>query len=76
MGGIGFDDAWTDRAEAVLVTDGGELPLPCIGLDDLIESRRAAGRPHDLTDPSFLTRRRRMSPRSPCVCHAAPARAS
>lgn len=44
--GAEFDDAWERRLTAVI--DGVEYPV--IGRDDLIATKRAAGRPQDLVD--------------------------
>lgn len=57
-----FGDA---RARAVLVDVGLEKPIPVIGLDDLIASKRAAGRPQDVADVDQLEtiRRRTSTPR-------------
>lgn len=55
IGAGSFDDVWSDRVEAVLVLERRDLPLPYIGLESLIESKRAAGRPQDLADLEYLT---------------------
>jgi hypothetical protein len=34
----------------------GEIPIPYIGLNALVKNKRAAGRPKDLDDLSYLTR--------------------
>ena len=59
IGPLTFEEVWPQRVEAVLALETRELPLPYIGLDGLIESKRAAGRPQDLTDLKFLTKQRR-----------------
>ncbi|MND06532.1 hypothetical protein D3C83_279590 [compost metagenome] len=56
--GVDFDTAWKGRVDAVLVSTEGEIPLPYIGLNELIENKRAAGRPRDLDDVSFLVKKR------------------
>ena len=53
--GVAFDDAWAGRVEAVL--EGADTPVPYIGLTELAENKRAAGRPKDLDDLEFLTKR-------------------
>ena len=45
-----FDEAWANRA---MIEVDGE-PFPFLGRDDLIRSKRAAGRPHDLRDIEAL----------------------
>ena|SRR5688572_20126899 len=56
--GVSFEDAWRGRVEAILVTPDGDIPLPYIGLEDLIANKRAAGRPN-LDDASYLEEARR-----------------
>ena len=46
VSGVDFDSAWESRVEARL---GGE-PIFVLGREDLIASKRAAGRPKDLRD--------------------------
>ena len=55
--GVDFHEAWRGRVDGALVTEDGEIPLPYIGLDELIENKRATGRPKDLDDLDYLTRR-------------------
>jgi hypothetical protein len=57
--GVSFEEAWRGRVEAVLVSPDGEVPLPYIGLEDLIANKRAAGRPKDLDDAAYLDEARR-----------------
>jgi len=52
--GVEFADAWPGRVEAVLVSPDGEVPLPFIGLDALIQNKQASGRAKDLDDLSYL----------------------
>lgn len=54
--GVGFEEAWNGRLEAVMVGPRGEIPIPYIGLNALVKNKRAAGRPKDLDDLSYLTR--------------------
>lgn len=49
--GMPFEEA---RARAVRVDVGLAEPVPVIGLDDLIATKRAAGRPQDLADVDQL----------------------
>lgn len=50
---VPFDRA---RERALLVDVGLDAPIPVLGLDDLIASKRAAGRPQDLADLDQLER--------------------
>ena len=50
--GAEFEDAWERRLTAVV--DG--VPYPVIGREDLIATKRAAGRPEDLVDILRLER--------------------
>lgn len=50
-----FDEAW-GRREVVHLDD---IDVPVIGIDDLIASKRAAGRPQDLVDVDNLERAKR-----------------
>ncbi len=47
---LAFDEAWANRA--TVVVDGQQWPF--LGREDLIRSKRAAGRPHDLRDIEAL----------------------
>lgn len=55
--GVGFDEAWEDRVEAVMAGEAEETPVPYIGLEPLVKNKRAAGRPKDLDDLAYLTSR-------------------
>ena len=57
IGGVTFDEAWPRRA---VVSLWGQ-PVPVIGREDLIASKRAAGRPQDLADIVALERARPSS---------------
>ena len=50
IGGVTFDDAWPRRTTVAL----WGLSVPVIGRDDLVKSKRAAGRPKDLADLADL----------------------
>ena len=52
--GVEFADAWPGRVEAVLVSPDGEVRIPFIGLDALIQNKQASGRAKDLDDLSYL----------------------
>lgn len=56
IGGISFEDAWRGRAEALLAGGQGDVPIHYLGLDALIRTKEAAGRPRDLEDMKFLRR--------------------
>jgi hypothetical protein len=43
--------------DAVMVGEGSETPVPYIGIEDLARNKRAAGRPRDLDDLGYLTKR-------------------
>ena len=45
--------------EAVLVTGDGNFPLPYIAIDQLIENKRASGRPKDFDDLAYLEEARK-----------------
>ncbi len=50
-----FGPAWSRREAS---TYGG-VPIPVLGLDDLITAKRAAGRAQDLLDADWLEKARR-----------------
>lgn len=54
--GVAFGEAWRGRVECVLSTGAGDVPLFYIGLDQLIENKRATARPKDLDDLDYLSR--------------------
>lgn len=54
VSGISFSDAWNNR----VAIDFDGLPVWIIALQDLITTKRAAGRPQDLQDVSSLERAR------------------
>jgi len=54
--GVGFDEAWQSRKEAVMVEEADETPVPYIGREALVKNKRAAGRPKDLDDLAYLER--------------------
>jgi hypothetical protein len=53
--GVTFEAAWRGRA----LTEVDGLAFPVLGRDELIENKRAAGRPKDLADVAALTCARR-----------------
>jgi hypothetical protein len=50
--GLDWDGAWSRRMN----TDYGDVPISVLAIEDLISSKRAAGRPRDLADVSMLER--------------------
>ena len=52
--GIDFEDAWPRRTEVRIEHESGSILFAYIGLDDLIENKRASGRPKDLDDLPYL----------------------
>jgi predicted nucleotidyltransferase len=54
LAGVSFRSAWPRRVREVLRTGEGEFPMPIIGLNDLLTSKRAAGRHKDLDDVDHL----------------------
>jgi hypothetical protein len=50
--GIGFDEAWPERAEGQFFG----LSVPALGREGLLRNKRAAGRPQDLADVDWLER--------------------
>jgi hypothetical protein len=53
VSGVGFDEAWADRAEGML--DG--IPVPFIGKTALIRNKESTGRARDLGDVEELRKR-------------------
>ena len=52
--GVDFESAWRRRTRVVLEDRSGNIPFSYIGLEDLIQNKRAAGRPKDQDDLPFL----------------------
>lgn len=52
--GVDFEDCWENR----VILDVGGVEAGFISLPDLIENKRAAGRPQDLVDADVLDERR------------------
>ena len=53
--GVSFGDAWPNRVdERIDLEDGRKVPLPVIGLAELVRNERASGRHEDLDDVEHL----------------------
>ena len=53
--GVTFEEAWPHRVDESLErADGPRVPLPVIGLADLVRNKRASGRHKDLDDVEHL----------------------
>jgi hypothetical protein len=50
--GVSFDEGWANRTESYY----GDVAIFIIGVEQLIQNKRAVGRPHDLADVERLTR--------------------
>jgi hypothetical protein len=55
LGTVSFRDAWRRRVHHTLRAGRHRVPLPIIGLEDLLQSKRDAGRHKDLEDIEELT---------------------
>ena len=53
-----FDQA--EQRSVIRLTEDG-IPVRCLNLDDLLESKRRAGRPSDASDIEFLERKRALT---------------
>ena len=54
VGGVDFHDAWKRRETSTY----GETPISIVSFDDLVDCKRAAGRPQDLLDLDSLEKSR------------------
>ena len=52
--GIDFEGAWPRRTQVDIEHESGSISVAYIGLRDLIENKRASGRPKDLDDLPYL----------------------
>ena len=57
VSGVRFEDAWPRKVQANFAEG---LRCDVIGLDDLLQNKRAAGRPQDLADVAALERLHRL----------------
>lgn len=65
LGSVSFATAWRRRVKETLRTRTGDVPLPVIGLEDLLRSKRDAGRHKDLDDVDHLEAIARRGKRRP-----------
>jgi hypothetical protein len=56
ISGVTFSEAWPERLE----TTFGDVSCAVIGLEHLLQNKRAAGRPQDLADVAALERLNRL----------------
>ena len=54
--GVGFTKAWAGRTTVDLETDSGSVPVHYLGIQELIQNKRASARPKDLDDLPYLMR--------------------
>jgi predicted nucleotidyltransferase len=52
--GVDFDSAWRRRTRVLLESQKERVPFSYISLEDLIQNKRASGRPKDQEDLPFL----------------------
>jgi predicted nucleotidyltransferase len=52
--GIDFESSWQRRTTAIMQSRAGDVPFGYIGLEDLIQNKRASGRPKDEDDLPYL----------------------
>ena len=52
--GVGFEDAWVNKAEEEMQIRGKMIPVYFIGIDSLIMNKTCSGRYKDLEDLQFL----------------------
>lgn len=62
LGAIPFAKAWQRRVKETLNTRTGKVPVPIIGLEDLLQVKREVGRHKDLDDVEHLARLRKKPP--------------
>ena len=56
IAGLEFEEAWGRKVPSAY----GGVPISVLGLDDLVVSKKAAGRPQDLLDIDWLEKSRRQ----------------
>ena len=52
--GVEFNTAWRRRTQVLMESQSESVPFSYIGLEDLIQNKRASGRPKDQEDLPFL----------------------
>lgn len=57
VSGVRFEEAWPRKVQANFAEG---VRCHVIGLDELLQNKRAAGRPHDLADVAALERLHRL----------------
>lgn len=55
ISGLSFEEAWAGRIAGEL----DDLPVPFLGLTELLKNKRASGRPKDQADAAELEQRTR-----------------
>lgn len=63
LGSIAFATAWRRRVKEQLHLRRKKIPLPILSLDDLVQSKRDAGRHKDLDDVEHLEAVRKQARR-------------
>lgn len=54
--GVSFSEAWLTRISLTIQCSHGSIPVYYLGLEKLIQNKRASARPKDLEDCEFLSR--------------------
>jgi hypothetical protein len=54
ISGVTFREAWENRITTDIKSEGREVPIHLIGLEELIKNKKAIGRPKDVEDLKYL----------------------
>jgi hypothetical protein len=54
ISGVTFREAWKNRITTDIESEGREVPIHLIGLEELIKNKKAIGRPKDMEDLKYL----------------------
>ena len=54
ISGVTFREAWENRITTGIESEGREVPIHLIGLEELIRNKKAIGRPKDVEDLKYL----------------------
>jgi len=54
ISGVTFREAWENRITTDIESEGREVPIHLIGLEELIKNKKAIGRPKDVEDLKYL----------------------